>query len=82
MRIPVGIVTGVILWVWAYLIGVFILINFIWVLISGKRIKDVAELCEIWNTQKYTFFRYMAFLVNDRPFPFAPLARSISAYKK
>jgi sorbitol-specific phosphotransferase system component IIC len=82
MRIPVAIVTGIILCAWAYLIGVFIAINFIWTIISGKRIKDLAELAEIWNTQKYTFFKYMIFLTNERPFPFTSLAKSISVYKK
>ncbi len=82
MRIPVGIISGIILWVWAYLIGVFIIINFIWTIISGKRIKDIAELSEIWNTQKYTFFRYIMFLTNERPFPFTGLAKSMSVYKK
>ncbi len=82
MRIIVGIVTGIILYFWAYLIGVFVVINFIWTLISGKRIREIAELCEVWNTQKYIFFRYMQFTTNERPFPFTRLEQSISDFQR
>ena len=82
MRIIIVIVTGIILYVWAYLIGVFIVINFIWTLISGKRIKEVAELCEIWNTQKYDYFKYVSFVNNERPFPFNKLRKRITKFSK
>ena len=81
MRIVVGIVSGIILCVWRYLIGAFIVINFVYTLVSGKRWKRVAELSEIWNTQWYTFQRYMIFQSNRRPFPFTDLAKSMSRYK-
>lgn len=64
MRIIVAIVTGIILGVWKILIQLFFLINFIWTLIAGKRIKELAELSEIWNTQWYVFIRYMNFVTN------------------
>ena len=82
MRILVAVVSGIILYAWGYLIGVFILINFIWTLISGKRIKDVAELCEIWNTQKYDYFRYLSFVTNERPFPFLKLKKNITKFSR
>lgn len=81
MRILVGIVSGIMLYAWMYLIGVFVTINFVWTVISGKRIRDVAELCEVWNTQKYNFVKYMTFLTNERPFPFGRLAKNMSSYK-
>jgi len=82
MRIVVGFVSGIILYFWAYLIGLLIVVNFIWTLISGKRIKDVAELCEVWNTQKYDFFRYMTFVTNERPFPFNRIEKNISKFSR
>lgn len=82
MRILVAIITGIILSVWAYLIGVLVIINFIWTLISGKRIEGVAELCEIWNTQKYDYFKYVSFVNNERPFPFSKLRKSITKFSK
>jgi len=82
MRIVVMIVTGIILAVWGFLIRLFILINFIWTLIVGERIKELATLSEIWNTQVYMFIRYMIFVTNKRPFPFTPLAKNISKFKK
>ena len=81
MRIPIGIITGVIIWAWAYLICVFVGLNFAWTLVSGHRIRDLAQLTEIWNTQKYRFVRYISFLSNERPFPFTRLGKSISSYR-
>lgn len=81
MRIPVLIVTGIILAVWEILIKIFVVLNFLVTLISGKRIKSMAEMSEIWNTQKYTYIRYMAFHSNERPFPFEKLSKSISKFK-
>ncbi len=81
MRIVVGVVTGIILGVWKMLIGVFWVINFIWTLISGKRIKELAELSEIWNTQMYVFLRYMNFVSNERPMPFRKMTKSFSKFK-
>ena len=82
MRIVVLIVTGIILAVWKILIQLFVITNFIWTLISGKRIRDLANLSEIWNTQNYMFIRYMVFLSNQRPFPFTKIAKNISKYVK
>lgn len=82
MRIVVAVVTGIILGVWKILIQLFFVINFIWTLIVGKRIKDLAVLSEVWNTQQYIFLRYMLFMTNERPFPFNSLAKNISKYKK
>jgi len=82
MRIIVGIVTGVIMVVWKVLIDLFFMINFIWTLISGKRLKELADLSEIWNTQWYVFKRYMLFVTNERPFPFRPITKSMSKFVK
>ena len=82
MRIFVGIVTGIILGVWRALIFVFVIMNWIYVLFADKRLKEFAVLSEIWNTQMYTYIRYMVFLTNQRPFPFNKLERSISKYGK
>ncbi|MEK6908447.1 MAG: DUF4389 domain-containing protein [Nanoarchaeota archaeon] len=81
MRIVVLIVSGIILVIWRYLIGVFIIINFVYSLFTGKRLKELAELSEIWNTQWYLFQRYMTFVANMRPFPFTKLAENISEYE-
>ena len=46
----------------------------------GKRLRDVAELSEIWNTQWYIFQRYIIFVSNQRPFPFGKLEKNISKF--
>ncbi|MBS3084210.1 DUF4389 domain-containing protein [Candidatus Pacearchaeota archaeon] len=81
MRIVVCIVTGIILALWRYLIGVFIVINFVYSLFTAKRLKELAELSEIWNTQWYLFQKYMTFVTNVRPFPFTKLAKNMSKFE-
>lgn len=82
MRIVVGIVSGIILCVWKYFIAVLFIVNFIYTIFSGRRLKELAEMSETWNTQWYIFQRYMTFVNNRRPFPFTHLSRSISRFEK
>ena len=82
IRIVVGIVTGIILGVWKMVIQIFAVINFLITLISGKRSKDLADLCEMWNTQIYVFLRYMTFVSNERPTPFRKLTKNFSKFGK
>jgi predicted DCC family thiol-disulfide oxidoreductase YuxK len=81
MRIIVGIISGIILYVWRYLIVVFAIINFVYTIFAKKRLKELAEMSEIWNTQYYFFQRYMIFESNERPFPFTKLKKNISKFK-
>ena len=53
MRIPVGIVSGIIIYIWAYLICLFFVINFIYRVISGKTLKELASMSEVWNIQNW-----------------------------
>jgi len=80
MRVVVLIVTGILLGVWQYLIVVFSVVNFFYTIFTRKRFKDLANLSEIWNTQYYTFLRYMTFVSNERPFPFTALTKNMSRF--
>jgi heme/copper-type cytochrome/quinol oxidase subunit 2 len=82
MRIVVLIISGAILIVWRVFVYVFIIINLIYTLITGRRMKYLAELSEVWNTQWYFFQRYIIFESNIRPFPFSDLARSLDHFQK
>ncbi|MBT6774898.1 DUF4389 domain-containing protein [Candidatus Woesearchaeota archaeon] len=82
MRIVVGIVSGIIIGVWKIFIKILVIVNVLIALFTGKRNKDVAELCEIWNTQFYIFLRYMTFVSNKRPFPFSSLEKNLSKFGK
>ncbi len=66
---------------WRYFIYVLVLVNLIYTLFAGKRLKDLAELGEIWNTQWYIFQRYIIFISNRRPFPFGKLEKTMSKYE-
>ena len=82
MRIIVGIVSGIILDIWKIFIIVLAVVNWIYAVIAGKRLKELAEMSEVWNTQLYAYVRYMTFVTNERPFPFADLTKSMSKFKK
>ena len=81
IRVGIFIVSGTILLAWEYLIIIFLLVNFVHTLITGKRLKEIAELSEVWNTQYYIFQRYVLFLTNKRPFPFGRLEKNISKFE-
>ena len=81
MRLFVGIISGVILCIWRWLIIALMIINWVYVIFTGKRLREIAEFSEIWNTQWYIFQRYMIFMTNRRPFPFANLEKSMSKYE-
>lgn len=78
VRIVVFIISGIILFVWRYFIILLVLINFFYTLIFGKRAIELADMSEIWNTQLYVYRRYLIFVSNKRPFPFAKLTKNIS----
>ena len=46
-----------------------------------KRLKELSEMSEVWNTQRYTFLRYIILVSNKRPFPFTRLEKSLSKYE-
>jgi len=75
MRIIVGIVSGIILSVWGYVICALVVINWLVVVFSGKRNRGMAEFCEYWNTEYYKLMRYITFVSNKRPFPFSEMER-------
>ncbi|MFQ5531034.1 MAG: DUF4389 domain-containing protein [Candidatus Nanoarchaeia archaeon] len=82
MRIIVGVITGIILDVWKIFIFILGVVNWLYTLFVGRRMKQLADLSEIWNTQKYTYLRYITFVTNERPFPFTGLTKSISKFSK
>jgi sorbitol-specific phosphotransferase system component IIC len=81
MRILVCIITGIILSIWKILICVLVVIQWIVALVAGVRHKEIAEFCEIFNSQVYAFLRYMTFVTNERPFPFKPLQKNLSHFR-
>ena len=82
MRIPIGIVSGFILSLWKMLVFGLSIVNFFIALATNKRSKEIAEFCEIWNSQIYVFLKYMTFVSNQRPFPFHQMSKSISKFEK
>lgn len=82
MRIAVLIISGIILGVWRYFIIVLGIVNWVYSLFANKRMKELAEMSEIWNTQMYVFTRYMVMQSNERPFPFTELTKNMSKFAK
>ena len=82
MRIIVLLVSGIILGVWKYFVVVLAIVNFFYTIFKAKRMKNLAEMSEIWNTQWYVFQRYMIFESNKRPFPFTEIEKSMRKFEK
>tara|TARA_Y100000310_G_scaffold345657_1_gene467820 strand:+ start:6692 stop:6964 length:273 start_codon:yes stop_codon:yes gene_type:complete len=82
LRILVLIVTGIILGLWRIIIKILVVVHFVYAIITNERSRDIAEFSEIWSSQVYTYLRYITFVSNERPFPFNPLAKNISKFKK
>ena len=82
MRILIAIASGIVLYVWSYLVLVLALVNLFYTLFTGKRNSEFAEICEIWNTQLYIYVKYITFVTNKRPFPFESLEKRMSKFEK
>ena len=82
MRIIVLIVSGIVIGVWKVFVQVLAVVNWFYAVFSGKRMKSLADLSEVWNTQNYFFMKYMVFENNFRPFPFTKLQKSMSKFQK
>lgn len=82
MRIIVAIISGIILGLWKALIQLIVILLWFIAIFTGKRNKDLANFCEIWNTQIYIYLRYLTFVSNERPFPFNSLGKNISQFGK
>jgi hypothetical protein len=80
MRIVVGIISGIIIGLWGSLSKFLGFIHWVYVVFAGKRIKAIADFCNLWNTQVYRFVRYMMFSTNKRPFPFSGLGENMDEY--
>ena len=78
MRIVVGFVSGIVIYVWFWFVAVLFIVNWVYAIFSGKKLKEICRISEIFNTQAYTFARYMTFVSNKRPFPFNNLEKEIS----
>jgi sorbitol-specific phosphotransferase system component IIC len=82
MRIVVGLVSGIILSLWKVLVAVLVIVNLVITFTTNKRNKEIADFCEIWNTQIYIFLKYMTFVSNERPFPFEKMTKNISKVER
>jgi hypothetical protein len=75
IRIPVCIVSGFILEIWGFFVSIFAIVQFIMVLVEGKKNKEFLNLCKTYVAQLYVFVKYITFISNERPFPFADLKK-------
>ncbi len=81
MRIPVFIISGIILYVWGFFIFCFTIAQFVLILLKGKREKELLKMSNIYLVQLHIFIRYVTFLSDKRPFPFGELEKEIKKEK-
>lgn len=75
MRIPVFILSGVILYVWGFFVLIFSLAQLVLLLVEGKKEKEFTHISSIFSNQIYIFFKYITFLSDERPFPFSKIKK-------
>lgn len=74
-RLLVLIISGIILYLWGYVILFLVILNWLIVVFSGKINKGIVEFCGIWVKEYCRFISYITFQTNERPFPFNPLVK-------
>ncbi len=70
IRIPIAIISWIILEVWGVLTAILVIFNFLYVLFVGKRNREVANFVNNYISYMYQVLRYTCFTTNVRPFPF------------
>ena len=75
MRIPVFILSGMILHVWGFFVLIFSLAQLVLLLVGGKKEKEFTHISSMFSNQIYTFFKYITFLSDERPFPFSKMKK-------
>ncbi|MCX6746703.1 MAG: DUF4389 domain-containing protein [Candidatus Pacearchaeota archaeon] len=75
MRIPIFIVSGVILKVWGFFILIFALVQFILIFLEKKKEEEFSRMFNLFGEQLYCFIRYITFISEEKPFPFSGLKK-------
>ena len=70
-RLILGLVSGIILWLLAYVILILILVNFIIVIFKGKSEKAIIKISNFWIKEFSIFIKYILFESNEKSFPFS-----------
>ena len=82
LKILILIASGIILKIWSIFVLIIGILNWLVTIISGRRNKELSNLCEKWNTQFYRYLRYIGSVTNERPFPFTHLGSNISKFSR
>jgi len=75
MRIPVFILSGMILYVLGFFILIFSLVQLVLLLLEKKKEKEFVRISSIFSNQIYIFFKYITFLSEKQPFPFGKIKK-------
>lgn len=75
MRIPIFIVSGIILHVWGCFVLIFSLVQLVLLLVGEKKEKEFSNFSSLFSNQIYIFFKYITFLSEKKPFPWGKLGK-------
>jgi len=75
MRIPVFILSGMILHVWGFFILIFSLVQLVLLLVGDKKEEEFTSISRKFSNQIYFFFKYITFLSEKKPFPFEKIKK-------
>ena len=75
MRIPIFIVSGVILYVWMFFTLIFSIVQLVLMLTENKKEKEFLNINSMFSGQVYTYFKYISFLSEEKPFPWGKIKK-------
>jgi len=75
MRIPVFLLSGMILHVWGFFVLIFSIVQFVLILTERKTEKEFLNISSMFCSQIYCFFKYITFLSEEKPFPWGKLKK-------
>ena len=73
VRIPLFILYGIIAGLWQQLMALLALFHLLYVLVTGRRSKSMANFANTYAMYKYRVSRYLNFVSNKKAFPFADI---------
>jgi Domain of unknown function (DUF4389) len=75
MRIPVFILSGMILYVGGFFVLIFSLVQLVLMLTEKKKEKEILNISSMFSNQVYCFFKYISFISEEKPFPFGEIKK-------
>jgi len=78
LRILISGISGIIFYIWTWLTIILSVINLVWTILSGEKIKEFYGFSEEYSKELNIFARYVSFTSDDRPLPFKKIFKKFN----